>query len=104
MPRVLRKQVFCCTTDGEGRCATKGGKEVWQKFKDEVKARGLTDVIVTQVGCTGQHAVGPTLIVHPDGIWYRQVTVDDVAEIIEQHLVGGKPVERLVNPEIKVTG
>jgi len=104
MPRVLRKQVFCCTTDGEGRCATKGGREVWQKFKDEVKARGLADIIVTQVGCTGQHAVGPTVIVHPDGIWYRQVTVDDVGEIIEQHLVGGKPVERLINPEIKVTG
>lgn len=104
MPRVLRKQVFCCTTEGEGKCAPKGGREVWQKFKDEVKARGLTDIIVTQVGCTGQHATGPTVIIHPDGLWYQQVTPDDVAEIIEKHLVGGQRVERLVNPEMRVKG
>lgn len=104
MPRVFRKQVFCCTTDGEGKCAPKGGLDVFMKFREEVKARNLADIIVTRVGCTGQHATGPTVVVHPDGIWYQHVTPNDVAEIIEKHLVGGKPVERLLNPEMQVKG
>jgi len=54
------------------------------------------------MGCTGQHATGPTVIVHPDGIWYQGVTLADVGEIIDQHLVGGKPVARLINPEMRV--
>lgn len=102
MPKVFRKQVFVCTTEGEGRCAPKGSLEVLQKFRDEVKARGLADIIVTKVGCTGQHPTGPTVIVHPDGLWYQRVTPNDVAEIIEQHLVGGRPVERLINSEMRV--
>lgn len=104
MGRVFRKQVFVCTTEGEGRCATKGSLETLQKFRDEVKARGLTDILVTRVGCTNQHATGPTVIIHPDGMWYQHVTADQVVEIIEQHLVGGQPVERLVNPEMRVKG
>jgi (2Fe-2S) ferredoxin len=102
MPKLFRKQVFCCTTEGEGKCATKGGVEVWQKFKEEVAKRGLGDIIVTRVGCTGQHPTGPTVIIHPDGLWYQHVTPGDVPEIIEKHLVGGQPVERLVNPEMRV--
>lgn len=102
MGREFRKQVFVCTTEGEGRCATKGSLETFQKFRDEVKARNLTDILVTRVGCTGQHATGPTVIIHPDGIWYQHVTANEVAEIIEQHLIGGKPVERLLNPEMRV--
>lgn len=104
MGRTFRKQVFVCTTEGEGKCATKGGLEVWQKFREEVKARNLTDIIVTKVGCTGQHPTGPTVIVHPDGLWYQTVKPEDVAEIIEKHLVGGQPVDRLVNPEMQVKG
>ena len=102
MPRVFRKQIFCCTTEGEGKCATKGGNEVLLKFREEVKARGLTDILVTKVGCTGQHATGPTAIIHPDGLWYERVTPDDVPEIIEKHILGGQPVERLINPEMRV--
>ena len=102
MGRVFRKQVFVCTTEGEGRCAQKGGLELLRKFRDEVKVRGLADILVTKVGCTGQHPTGPTVIVHPDGLWYQTVKPDDVAEIIEQHLMGGRPVERLINPEMRV--
>ena len=104
MGKVFRKQVLVCTTEGEGRCAPKGGLEVLRKFREEAKARGLADIIVTKLGCTGQHACGPTVIVHPDGIWYRTVKPEDVPEIIERHLVGGQPVERLINPEMQVKG
>ena len=102
MARVFRKQIFCCTSEGEGKCASKGGMDLLLKFREEVKARGLTDILVTKVGCTSQHATGPTVIVHPDGLWYQRVTPGDVAEIIEKHILGGQPVERLLNPEIGV--
>jgi (2Fe-2S) ferredoxin len=102
MAREFRKQVLVCTTEVEGRCAQKGANEVLQRFREEAKARGVAGVIVTTLGCTGQHATGPTVIVHPDGIWYQTVKPEDVAEIIEQHIVGGKPVERLINPEMRV--
>ena len=102
MPQVFRKQIFCCTSEGDGKCAGKGGLDLLRKFREEVNARGLTDVLVTKVGCTQQHATGPTVIVHPDGLWYQRVTLDDVAEIIEKHILGGQPVERLLNPEIQV--
>jgi (2Fe-2S) ferredoxin len=102
MASVFRKQIFCCVSEGEGKCASKGGMELLLKFREEVKARGLTDVLVTKVGCTSQHHCGPTVIVHPDGLWYRQVTTADVAEIIEKHIMGGQPVERLLNPNVCV--
>lgn len=102
MGKEFRKQVLVCTTEGEGRCAEKGAVDVLRKFREEAKARGLADIIVTKLGCTGQHATGPTVIVHPDGIWYQTVKPEDVPEIMEKHIVGGKPVERLINPEMKV--
>lgn len=102
MAQVFRKQIFCCTSEGDGKCAGKGGLDLLRKFREEVKARGLTDILVTKVGCTKQHHCGPTVIVHPDGLWYRQVTLDDVAEIVEKHIVGGQPVERLLNPDVQV--
>jgi len=102
MPRVFRKQIFCCTSEGDGKCASKGGLDLLRKFREEVDARGLTDILVTKVGCTKQHATGPTVIVHPDGLWYQRVTPGDVVEIIEKHILGGQPVERLLNPEMRV--
>lgn len=40
--------------------------------------------------------IGPSIMVHPDNVWYQKVTLADVDDIIEQHIVGGKPVERLL--------
>jgi (2Fe-2S) ferredoxin len=103
MTRELKRQVFVCTKENfEGCCAQKGATEVFQKFREELRGRGITDVIVTGCGCTGQHSTGPTVIVQPDGIWYCSVQPADVAEIVEKHLIGGEPVSRLVNPNIRL--
>ena len=99
MGKVFRKHVLVCTKDAPERCGQKGGKEVFQKFRSEARERGLEDLLVTQLGCTGQHATGPAVVIHPDGVWYKEVTPEDVPEIIEKHLVGGEVVERLLNPE-----
>lgn len=99
MGKAFRKHILVCTRDGEGRCAQKGGFEIFQKFREEIKTRGLGDLLTTQLGCTGQHAFGPTVVIHPDGVWYKEIKPEDVGEIIDKHLVGGEVVERLVNPE-----
>jgi (2Fe-2S) ferredoxin len=56
-------------------------------------------VAVTPTGCLGPCFEGPTVVVYPEGIWYVGVTKDDVAEIVESHMIGGRPVERLVYRE-----
>jgi (2Fe-2S) ferredoxin len=103
MGKVYRKHIFVCTGEGEGKCLGKGGLELLRKFRAEVRERGLLDeVLVTKVGCTDQHPVGPTVIVHPDGIWYKLVQQSDVGEILEEHILRGKPVERLINEERRI--
>ena len=99
--KTFKKHVLVCTNEKPGHCAEKGGLELLQVFRDEVQRRNLgNDIYVTKTGCTSQHHCGPTVIIYPDGVWYREVRKEDVAEIIEQHLVKGKVVERLYNNEI----
>lgn len=101
--REFRKQIFVCTKENfEGCCATKGAQEVFQAFRNELRSRGITDVLVTGCGCTGQHSTGPTVIIHPDGVWYQQVKPSDVSTIIEFHILNGQVVSELVNPNIVV--
>lgn len=53
-------------------------------------------VRVTKSLCLGQCGHGPNMVVYPEGIWYKGVKLKDIPEIVEQHLLGGKPVERLI--------
>ena len=95
----FRKHVFICTNrkpDDDGCCAARGSEEVLQKFRAEIAVRKLQgEIHVTPCGSLGTCGHGPNMVVHPDGTWYSGVTVNDIAEIIDQHLVGGKVVERL---------
>lgn len=66
--------------------------------KKKMKALGLTGqgkVRVNQAGCLDRCEEGPACVVYPEGVWYTYIDEDDVDEIIESHLVNGKPVERL---------
>ena len=99
--KTFRKHVLVCTNEKPLHCAEKGGLELLKEFRDEVQRRNLgEDIYVTKTGCTSQHHCGPTVIIYPDGVWYKEVKVGDVAEIIEEHLVKGKIVERLLNKDI----
>ena len=51
-------------------------------------------------GCLDACAYGPSVVVYPEGVWYGHVRVEDVPEIVERHLIGGEPVERLLVPEL----
>lgn len=100
---TFRSQVLVCTFDRPGHCGSFGGLELLELFRTEVDRLGLAgEILVTRVGCTGQHAWGPTVIIYPDGIWYAKVKPEDVPMIIQEHLIQGRPVARLLNPRIKV--
>jgi len=98
----FERHVFVCENrrpEGHPRgcCAAAGGTEVKEALKAELKARGLqTRVRTNSAGCLDACEHGVALVVYPEGVWYGGVTPADVPEIVDRHLVGGAPVERLV--------
>lgn len=92
-----RLHVLCCTNDKkEQHCGNHGGHGVYDAMLDEMKRRGLKEIRVTKMGCNSQHHVGPVMVIYPEGIWYKEVKVEDVPEIVEKHILGGQVVERLL--------
>ncbi|MBK7875153.1 MAG: (2Fe-2S) ferredoxin domain-containing protein [Planctomycetes bacterium] len=106
----FQRHVFICTNerkpgDPKGCCAARGAAEVAEAFKEKLYARGFKRIVrPNKAGCLDQCAFGVAVVVYPEQVWYGHVTTADVDEIIEQHIVGGKPVERLVIPSEKLTG
>ena len=100
MPK-FEKHIFICGNQrpaGAPRpcCDPAGQAELQKSFKEKLAARGLKGKVrANQSGCLDQCEHGPNLVVYPDAVWYGRVTLDDVDEIIESHILGGKPVERL---------
>ena len=100
MARFERHIFVCCNQREAGHprgcCDPRGQAELQKALKEKVKARGLKGrVRANKSGCLDQCEHGPNLVIYPEGVWYGGVTLADVDEIIESHLVGGKPVERL---------
>jgi (2Fe-2S) ferredoxin len=93
---VYEKHVFVCTR-GEWCPSVDGdGIGVHAALKAAVREAGLADTIrVNHSGCLSQCGNGPMAVVYPEGTWYAALTPGDAAEIVNQHLVGGSPVERL---------
>lgn len=68
-------------------------------LREQVKAAGLqAKVRINSSGCLANCARGATLVVYPDAIWYSFVTKEDLADIINSHILNGKPVIRLMDP------
>ena len=100
----IKRQVFVCTGKS---CSGNDSAEVKNAFERELKARGLQygkvskgcspngTVVLTECGSVGFCAVGAAVMVYPDGVWYAQVRASDVPEIVEEHILNGRPVERL---------
>ena len=68
-------------------------------FKRALAERGVTRVRANKSGCLDQCEKGPSVVIYPENIWYGKVTEADVTEIVEQHIIGGTPVQRLLMPE-----
>jgi (2Fe-2S) ferredoxin len=97
----FRHHVFVCEnrrdpSDPRGCCAAKGSEAIRAALKEELARRGLKRQIrANAAGCLDACAFGPTVVVYPEGVWYGGVRAEDVPEIVERHLIGGEPVERL---------
>ncbi|MBP5618780.1 MAG: NAD(P)H-dependent oxidoreductase subunit E, partial [Clostridia bacterium] len=90
---MIRSHVLICGGTG---CTSSGSKVLQQTFADELAAKGLQDEVkIVQTGCFGLCALGPVVIIHPEGTFYSRVTKEDVAEIVEEHLLKGRIVKRL---------
>jgi (2Fe-2S) ferredoxin len=89
------KHVFVCTTGSS--CPTQGDTEAYVKLmRAEVAKAGLhVQIRVNKSGCFSQCGNGPMIVVYPEDVWYAGVRVEDLPEIVQSHLVGGNPVERL---------
>jgi (2Fe-2S) ferredoxin len=101
-PFYQRHVFFCCNqrdpSDARGCCNAKGATRVRDYAKAKVKELGLAGpgkVRVNQAGCLDRCSEGPVIVVYPEGVWYTYVDEQDVDEIIQEHLVGGRVVERL---------
>ena len=94
---LVRSHVLVCGGTG---CTSSGSKQIIEEFEAQLKNFDIDkEVKVIQTGCFGLCALGPIVIVYPEGSFYSMVQKDDVAEIVEQHLLKGKIVKRLLYQE-----
>ncbi len=95
---MIRAHVLICGGTG---CTSSGSQSIQKAFADSIEKHGLSEEIkLVQTGCFGLCALGPVVIVHPDGTFYSRVSVDDVDEIVSEHLLKGRPVQRLVYDDV----
>ncbi len=91
---MIRAHVLICGGTG---CTSSGSLDIQTAFEENIEKNGLSEEVkVVQTGCFGLCALGPVVIVYPDGTFYSRVTAEDVKEIVEEHLLKGRIVERLV--------
>src|SRR5437867_13167083 len=100
----IRHHIFVCSGKS---CSLVGSAEVREAFERELKMRGILfgkekkgknpkgSVVLTECASVGFCAIGAAVMIYPDGVWYAQVRATDVPEIIEEHLLTGRVVERL---------
>lgn len=94
---MYRSHVLVCGGTG---CTSSGSQQIMETLKDEIKKAGLEqEVSVVQTGCHGLCALGPIMIVYPDASFYSMVKVEDIPEIVQEHLLKGRVVTRLLYQE-----
>ena len=109
----IRRHVFVCTGQS---CSARDSAEVLEAFERQLTERGLLfgreakgknphgSIVVTSCSSVGFCSIGPAVMVYPDGVWYAQVQASDVMEIVEEHLLNGRVVERLALMKIPAEG
>ena len=91
---MYRSHVLVCGGTG---CTSSGSPKIQDAFNQEIEKNGLAEEVkVVQTGCFGLCALGPVVIIYPEGTFYSRVEEKDVAEIVSEHLLKGRLVDRLV--------
>ena len=100
----FERHIFFCLNErknGEECCAQHQAQAGFDRCKQrirEAKLSGPGQVRVNKAGCLDRCAGGPVAVVYPEGVWYTYVDTHDIDDIVNEHLVGGKVVERLLLP------
>ena len=100
----FRQHIFCCLNqrpDGNPRgcCGEVRGMEIRTRFAQALASHGVKDCRANKSMCLDRCEHGPVVVVYPEGVWYRiEDVARDVDEIVREHIVGGKVVERLQLP------
>lgn len=95
------QHVFICMNqreDGRPCCSAQGAQAAQKHAKCRIKELGLSGpgkIRINQSGCLDRCEEGPVLVIYPQGTWYTYVDTDDIDDIVDTHLVGGKIVDRL---------
>ena len=101
----FQRHVFVCVNERppgnpKGCCKAKGAEQVRDELKKRLYEIGLTGVVrANNSGCLDQCENGVTVVVYPEQVWYGHVTVADVPELIDRHILRGEFVERLMLPD-----
>ena len=99
---MYRSHVLICGGTG---CTSSGSEKIQAALERELKANGLENEIkVVKTGCHGLCALGPIMVVYPEGCFYSRVTEEDIPEIVSEHLLKGRVVQRLVYKETDASG
>ena len=93
---AYRKQILVCGGTG---CTSSGSHKVVEALENEIKEKGLTDVLIVKTGCFGLCALGPVVIVYPEGAFYSQTTPEGAKRIIDEHIIKGMICKDLLYPE-----
>jgi (2Fe-2S) ferredoxin len=100
-----QRHIFVCLNerppeDARGSCAAKGSAAVRDRFREELKKRGLASRVRTNnAGCLDACAHGTTVVIYPDAVWYGAVKPEDVEEIIDRTVLHGEVIQRLLIPD-----
>ena len=94
---LFRAHVLVCGGTG---CSSSGSAELIKRFEEQIAQNGLEkEVKVVRTGCFGLCEAGPVVIVYPEGTFYSRIKVDDVDEIVSEHLLKGRIVQHLIYKE-----
>ncbi|MDD2704186.1 MAG: (2Fe-2S) ferredoxin domain-containing protein [Acidocella sp.] len=102
VPQLYKRHIFACHTQRppthpRGSCGAAGAQPLWDQLLRRIEAEGLAaEIGFTASGCLGFCSVGPLMVIYPEGVWYRPKTPEDIDEIVESHLKGGRLAEDLV--------